>query len=237
MAYSKLKRLLEVFTLGATMMACVPAPAPLRAQTNTALVAGTVVDQSGRVLPDATVTIKNEATGAIRTSTTGTDGHFRVDGVPAGTYSITVSATGFATSNKSEVEVALGKSDDLSITLTVGSVSQTVEVTATSSLAAHIAPSQGSLDSRRPVSLISPQFIQNFMSPVGDYSDIVQMSPGTFSVSANGPGLGDTKIFFRGFKDGFYNMTFDGIPFNDTNDPTHHSWVFFPSAVYRQHGV
>lgn len=55
------------------------------------------------------------------------------------------------------------------------------------------------------------------------------MSPGTFSVSPNGPGLGDTKTFFRGFKDGFYNMTFDGIPFNDTSDPTHHSWVWFPT--------
>ena len=26
-------------------------------------------------------------------------------------------------------------------------------------------------------------------------------------------------------------MTFDGIPFNDTNDPTHHSWVFFPAQT------
>src|SRR5262249_37958348 len=39
---------------------------------------------------------------------------------------------------------------------------------------------------------------------------------------------GDTKTFFRGFKDGTYNMTFDGLPFNDTNDPTHHSWSWFP---------
>ena len=57
------------------------------------------------------------------------------------------------------------------------------------------------------------------------------MAPGTFSVSANGPGLSDTKTFYRGFPDGFYSMTFDGIPFNDTNDPTHHSWVFFPAQT------
>ena len=57
------------------------------------------------------------------------------------------------------------------------------------------------------------------------------MAPGTFSVSANGPGLGDTKTFFRGFKDGQYSMTYDGIPFNDTNDPTHHSWAFFPAQT------
>jgi iron complex outermembrane receptor protein len=57
------------------------------------------------------------------------------------------------------------------------------------------------------------------------------MAPGTFSVSPNGVGLGDTKTFFRGFKDGQYNMTFDGIPFHDTNDPTHHSWAFFPAQT------
>jgi iron complex outermembrane receptor protein len=37
---------------------------------------------------------------------------------------------------------------------------------------------------------------------VSDYSQVLQMAPGTFHVSANGPGLGDTKTFFRGFKDG-----------------------------------
>jgi iron complex outermembrane receptor protein len=60
---------------------------------------------------------------------------------------------------------------------------------------------------------------------------VLQMAPGTFNVSANGPGLGDTKTFFRGFKDGQYSMTYDGIPFNDTNDPTHHSWAFFPAQT------
>jgi iron complex outermembrane recepter protein len=202
--------------------------APLAAQTNTAVVAGTVLDQAGQLLPGATVTIRNEATGAVRTAVTDTEGRFKADGVPAGFYTITVSAFGFATSNRTEVEVALGKSDDLSISLAVGAVIETVEVSATSSLAALIAPSQGSLETRSPVSLISPHFIQNFVSPVADYSEMVQMAPATFGVSTNGPGLADTKIFFRGFKDGFYNMTFDGLPFNDTNDPTHHSWVFFP---------
>ena len=222
------KRFGAVCALGVAIFLGSIASAPLAAQTNTAVVAGTVLDQSGQVLPNATVTIKNEATGAIRTAITGADGHFKADGVPTGFYTITVSASGFETSNRTEFEVALGKSDDLSIALSVGTLSQSVEVRATASLAAHTAPSQGSLDARSAVSLISPQFIQNFVSPVGDYSDMVQMAPATFSVSANGPGLADTKIFFRGFKDGFYNMTFDGLPFNDTNDPTHHSWVFFP---------
>ena len=97
--------------------------------------------------------------------------------------------------------------------------------------AAVAAPSQGSLTARSAQSLISNEYIRNYTSPISDYSQVLQMAPGTFSVSANGPGLGDTKTFFRGFKDGYYSMTFDGIPFNDTNDPTHHSWVFFPAQT------
>ena len=54
------------------------------------------------------------------------------------------------------------------------------------------------------------------------------MAPGTFAVNPNGIGLGDSKVFFRGFQDGQFTMTFDGIPWNDTNSPSHHSWAFFP---------
>ena len=92
-------------------------------------------------------------------------------------------------------------------------------------------PSQSSLTARSAQSLISPEYIRNYTSPVSDYSQVLQMAPGTFSTSTNGPGLGDTKTFFRGFKDGYYSMTYDGIPFNDTNDPTHHSWAFFPAQT------
>ena len=45
----------------------------------------------------------------------------------------------------------------------------------------------------------------------------------------NGVGLGQSKTYFRGFPDGDYDIDFDGIPFYDTNTPTHHSWAFFPA--------
>jgi iron complex outermembrane receptor protein len=55
------------------------------------------------------------------------------------------------------------------------------------------------------------------------------MAPGTFTLNGNGVGLGQSKTYFRGFPDGDYDIDFDGIPFYDTNTPTHHSWAFFPS--------
>ena len=113
----------------------------------------------------------------------------------------------------------------------MANITETVTVSTALPAAAVAAPSQGSLTARSAQSLISNEYIRNYTSPFSDYSQVLQMAPGTFSVSANGPGLSDTKTFYRGFKDGHYSMTFDGIPFNDTNDPTHHSWVFFPAQT------
>lgn len=45
----------------------------------------------------------------------------------------------------------------------------------------------------------------------------------------NGAGLSESKAQIRGFQDAEYNITYDGVPFGDTNDPSHHSNTFFPS--------
>jgi iron complex outermembrane receptor protein len=210
----------------------VTAAGPLRAQADTAgtaIITGTVVDQSGTTIPQAAVAVKNETSGAVRSTTTETDGRFTVGNLPAGVYSVDVSATGFSVDRRTGLRLASGATVSLPISMQVANVSQSIVVEAAVTLAVEAAPSQSSLEAKSAESVISSTYIRNFLSPTGDYSDVLQMSPGTFSVSPNGPGLGDTKTFFRGFKDGTYNMTFDGIPFNDTNDPTHHSWIWFPT--------
>ncbi|MDY7544795.1 TonB-dependent receptor [Glaciimonas sp. CA11.2] len=106
-----------------------------------------------------------------------------------------------------------------------GSATQTSRIPA----AAKSAPSQGSLEARSAQSEVSEAFIRNYTSPIADFSQVIQMTPGVYSYSPNGPGLGDTKTYFRGFQDGDYSVTFDGIPFQDTNSPTHHTWAFFPA--------
>jgi iron complex outermembrane receptor protein len=97
------------------------------------------------------------------------------------------------------------------------------------SLAAETAPSGNTLDATSARTEISNTTIRNFMAPTADFAEVVNLSPGTFSLNPNGIGLGQGKTFFRGFQDGQYTMTFDGIPFEDTNTPTHHSWASFPS--------
>ena len=192
-----------------------------------AVVSGTVLDAAGQALPNATVVVKNDSTPARKT-TSGSDGRFQLEGVRPGTYTLEVSAPNFTTTVRNDV--AVGKDNQpLSFTLKVADFMQAVTVEAAASIAEEKAPVRASLDALSPKSEITPEFVQNFISPNADYTEVTLMAPGTFSISPNGVGLGDSKTYFRGFSDGQYTMTYDGIPFNDTNSPSHHSWAFFPS--------
>jgi len=97
--------------------------------------------------------------------------------------------------------------------------------------AAKIAVSQGSLDARSAESIVSENYILNYTSPVSDFSQVYLMTPGAFSYSPNGVGQGNASTVVRGLTDSQYLITFDGIPFNDTNGVSHHSYLFFPAQA------
>src|SRR5262245_28558163 len=202
---------------------------PVSAQTRT--LTGSVLDPDSKAVVNAALVVRNEATNAVQAAVTDASGHFTVGDLAAGAYTVEVFVPGFEAVRKSGVQVADGAPATVSIQLSVANIAETVTVSAALPAAAVAAPSQSSLTARSAQSMISNESIRNYTSPISDYSQVLQMAPGTFSVSPNGPGLADTKTFFRGFKDGQYSMTYDGIPFNDTNDPTHHSWVFFPAQT------
>ncbi|HEY8064507.1 MAG TPA: TonB-dependent receptor [Methylosinus sp.] len=92
-----------------------------------------------------------------------------------------------------------------------------------------LSPSQAPLDSFEPGSVVSDKIIQDVIAPGSDFNDVVKFTPGFYNSNSNGS-LGDSKGGWRGFKDGQYNITFDGIPFGDANDPSHHSAAYFPSS-------
>jgi iron complex outermembrane receptor protein len=206
------------------------APAQLMAQQDAAAsISGTVVDSHGAAVPSAAVIAKNQATGAISKVSADNVGHFTVPGIATGRYTLTISAKGFAATTKKDV-AASAQPQDITVALSVQSLEQNVEVQAIAgnSIAGQHALSQSSLDATAPRSEISSEFIRNLTPPTSDYSEIIQIAPGTFSYNPNGIGLGQGTIYFRGFPDGDYDITWDGIPFDDTNTPTHHSWAFFP---------
>ena len=211
------------------LLAFLPVSPTLLAQAESgATLTGSVLDQSGTALPGAVVAVKDEAAGLTHKTITDANGHYSVAGLPAGVYTIEASAPNFATSRHQGVKLPAGGKEDISIALDLAALPQTVTVEGNVSLAAEMAPSQSSLEARSAQSRISGDFVENFTSPVADYTEVLNMAPGTFGINPNGVGLGDSKTYFRGFADGQYTMTYDGIPFEDTNTPTHHSWAFIP---------
>ncbi|WP_158304361.1 TonB-dependent receptor [Beijerinckia indica] len=101
-----------------------------------------------------------------------------------------------------------------------------------------LAPSQAPLNSIQPRAVVSDKFIQDVLVPTADFSSIVQYTPGVATRQPNGPlGGGENGLSIRGFGDGQFNITFDGIPFADPSDFSHHTGAYFPGFFLGQVAV
>jgi len=92
-------------------------------------VAGTVTDQKGAAVPNASVELLNAGTNEIRTQTTNDTGYYTFVSVPPGSYKVTIKKDGFRSATMG-LDVQVGKSLTADVRLEIGTVSQTVEVTA-----------------------------------------------------------------------------------------------------------
>jgi iron complex outermembrane recepter protein len=102
-----------------------------------------------------------------------------------------------------------------------------VQVTGTATATA-IAPTQGSTIATQPQSIIGDLYLRENVAATGDYTTAISIAPSVYTVAPNGPGLMESsEVSMRGFQDGQYNVTFDGIPWGDSNDFTHHSTSYF----------
>jgi iron complex outermembrane receptor protein len=97
-------------------------------------------------------------------------------------------------------------------------------------------PITASVHTFEPQAIVSRSIIEDSVAPTADFAQVVMLTPGASLTpsSGNGVGLGDAKVVLRGFQDGQYNITFDGVPFGDSNDPTHHSTSYFPNGTYER---
>jgi iron complex outermembrane receptor protein len=215
--------------LAAVCLISLAANASIYAQSSsTGTISGIVLDQASKSLVSAEVVVKGENGSPAGKAVSDADGHFSVTGLAAGNYNVETSAPGFALNVRRDVNVGAGATQDISITLFVDAISQSVTVQDSVSLALDAAPQGNTLDATSARTEISSSEINFFMAPVADFAEVIQQAPGAFSTNPNGIGLGQGKSYFRGFSDGQYTITFDGIPFEDTNSPTHHSWASFP---------
>jgi hypothetical protein len=103
--------------------------APVKAQVVGATLSGSVTDTSGGVIPNAKLSIKNVATQVMRSATTDSAGFYTAPNLLPGTYQVTITAQGFQTEVRSGITLTVGTQQSLNITMQVGQITQTVEVT------------------------------------------------------------------------------------------------------------
>ena len=120
------QRLLPAFLVMALVL-----PQASAGQAVTGTISGTIVDQQGEVVPGATVTVVNEATGDSRVVTSDATGNFQVTNLQPGTYTVRVTMDNFRAFERTNI--VLSAAERLSVgrlPLEVGSVGETVTVEA-----------------------------------------------------------------------------------------------------------
>lgn len=110
---------------------------------------------------------------------------------------------------------------------------ETIQVIAPKNQAAAAALVKSSLSATSPEAIIDRAFIEQNTPQIGDYTTTLQLAPSMVSAgNPNGPGSTDgAKISLRGVADGAFNITYDGVPWGDTNGPSHHANSFFPNST------
>jgi hypothetical protein len=106
------------------------APVASFAQAVSGDLTGTISDPSGAAIPSANVVVTNDATGVKTTVVANASGVYRFSNLPVSRYTLSASATGFTSASVKNVDLTLGSVLTENLTLTVGSVGTTVEVTA-----------------------------------------------------------------------------------------------------------
>ena len=159
-------RRFSTFTLLMLVAALVMLPAIAQEQVGS--VEGIVKDNSGAVLPGVTVELTSSSIGTL-TTTTDARGHYRFPRIPSGVYSVKASLMGYTPAEAQNVNVQLGKAVNLDLDLALGTVSESITVTAEAPLVDPTSSSTSASISREQIELV----------PRGrDFSTVVSQAAG-----------------------------------------------------------
>jgi len=188
---------------------------PLRAQQNTADVVGTVSDDTGAVLPGATVTLTNTGTNITQTAVTGPSGDYIFNLVQVGTYRVKVEAKGFKTFEAPSLSVSSGDRARVDAKMQVGEQSSTIEVQATATPALQS-------DSATLGTLVTTQAVEDVPLNGRNVTKLVQLavgvntSSGGFNAGLSPDDRRQTSAFSaNGQNDEFNNNMIDGMDNNE----------------------
>jgi hypothetical protein len=166
----------------------------MHAQVNTGSIAGTVMDPTGSVLSGAKVVVMQKATGQEKSLQTDGEGHYQANLLQPGVYQVSADASGFRHTVRDDIEVQVNLSVRLDFSLTVGSSSQLMEVSAAPPLLDTERSSLGTIEEEKRV-VDLPLNGRNFVLLAG-------LGPGVNAGVAGAAGSGAT------FETGRANLAF-----------------------------
>ncbi len=199
-------RLSKAFRLCLLISVCVPFSIGVFAQSDNGTINGSVMDPSGAVVPNATVTVKNQATGSERSATANEAGVYSITNIPPGGYTVTVVASGFkrfeSTNNKLDPSSTL----EVNATLQLGSATETVEVSAAATQLQTETASVQKLVTRQQIDALE----LNGRNPVGLASLVPGARGGNLSGLSFNFNQGPSN--FNGSRNPENLITYDGAP-------------------------
>jgi len=193
------------------------------AQAPTGTISGTVTDESGAVVPNATVTITNKDTGFIRTVTTNAEGLYTAPSLPAGQYEVRAEMQGFRTTLR-PAEVQVGGTTTVEMKMQVG---QSKEVVTVESASAQIEYEKNSIDG-----VINREKIQDLPLNGRSFLQLASLEPGvTVSAGTTNQYNRLFSISILGGNSGRTNITVDGGSIRDAIEDTGASMNFSQEVV------
>src|SRR6266702_7196674 len=154
------------------LLQCTP---QLRAQTGTAQLSGSVADNSGAVVPIASVLIVNKDTGVSRPIQTNKQGEYLAPALQTGHYRITVEATGFRTLVTDNITLNVAQTANISFQLNVGAEDQTITVDGSGQI---LNTTDASVST-----VIDRNFVANMPLNGRSFQDLISMTPGIVTQS------------------------------------------------------
>jgi hypothetical protein len=172
------------------------------AQTDRGTITGTIVDPSGAVIPGATVTVVNAATQVRVESVSTSTGNYTIPALPAGTYDLTVTKTGFSKFEQTGINIQVAVTTRVDVTLTVGTATQSVDVSADATMLKTESAEQSSTITGKTVNDLPINFAIG-AGAIRNPLSFVQLTPGATmngwnNIQVNGLPAGSYRILFEG---------------------------------------
>jgi Carboxypeptidase regulatory-like domain len=210
------------------ILACVPpvvamvmlSSALAFAQAATSSITGSVLDSAGGAIPGAAVVVKNESGVSFEAVSNG-EGLFNIPGVAPGTYTVTVSLSGFKTAVIKDLRVVPGTPQTVKAVLEVGQLSETINVQASSELI--------NTQNATVSSTLNADQLNRMPTPTRNALNAVTFLPGINTATTNR----ESRI--NGLPESFVSITLDGVSNNDNFLRSSDS--FFASVTPRQDAI